>query len=548
MTTFHSKTAFHATRSTVYQLRAEVSHPDGMEIAFSHLTELLLLFAAKSLYTKLPPDAGELRSFEFQDDKRSCECISVPERMLWAIRFKFPSKNKVLWFYDVSLVREAGRLLFGLKIDTVFGMDVKSLQKTLTLPDALLKSGLLVQGRDISANMWSISTPEDVEKLIALLEDRNRTLPVIAVSAVNWKAWRFTPTAPAYLVNAEYLAGKVKGYAIVAKLSFQAAFILSDKVGKGWSVYDGACRTYFPKVDFDNGVPAHHPCNFKEKIWFWSYGGLHGGNAYTAFLIDSVHQASASNRTGWGRLYFVPDARILSAELDMAKASHLANAPERERAMQKHIAALQSKLETAKEENNDWLTELENVSEALEYYRQENANLRLQLDALRAHLRKQTGELSDAAVPIPESYKVMGEWVKEHLAGRLILHPRAERAVAKAEYSDVKAVYRALLILANEYRDSRMGVGTDEAFRKALADNGMDFSGSIDKCRAGQEGEAYYVKYPVGTAKRAFLQYHIVKGTAHEDRFCMRIYFFWDDETGQVVVGWLPSHLSNRIS
>ena len=105
-----------------------------------------------------------------------------------------------------------------------------------------------------------------------------------------------------------------------------------------------------------------------------------------------------------------------------------------------------------------------------------------------------------------------------------------------------------MLILAKEYRDSRKGVGTDEAFRKALADNGMDFSGSIDKSRAGQEEEAYYVKYPVGTAKRAFRQYHIVKGTAHEDRFCMRIYFFRDDETGQVVIGWLPSHLSNRSS
>lgn len=105
-----------------------------------------------------------------------------------------------------------------------------------------------------------------------------------------------------------------------------------------------------------------------------------------------------------------------------------------------------------------------------------------------------------------------------------------------------------MLILAKEYRDSRMGVGTDEAFRKALADNGMDFSGSIDRSRAGQDEEAYYVKYSVGTAKRAFLQYHIAKGMAHEDRFCMRIYFFRDDETGQVVIGWLPSHLSNRSS
>jgi len=76
----------------------------------------------------------------------------------------------------------------------------------------------------------------------------------------------------------------------------------------------------------------------------------------------------------------------------------------------------------------------------------------------------------------------------------------------------------------------------------------MNFSGTIDKCRAGQEGEDYYVTYPVGSMQRAFLQFHIVKGTAHEDRFCMRIYFFWDEDTNQVVVGWLPSHLSNRIS
>ena len=109
-------------------------------------------------------------------------------------------------------------------------------------------------------------------------------------------------------------------------------------------------------------------------------------------------------------------------------------------------------------------------------------------------------------------------------------------------------VYRALLILANEYRDSRMGTGTDKAFREARAQYGMDFSGSIDKCRAGQEAEAYYVNYPIGTSQRVFLQFHLERGNRHEDRYCMRIYFFWDDDTNQVVVGWLPSHLSNRIS
>ena len=548
MPTFHNQFQPRATRTTVYQLRADVLCPDGMENSFSRIIGLILPFVAKSLYTKLPPEAAEHRSFEIQDENRQCECVAVPERMLWAIRFKFTSKDGTLWYYDVSLVREDDRLIFGMKIDTAFGTDVKALQANLPLIKSLLGCGLLAQGRPVTANLWLVNTPEDVQKLVALLEAPYRSLPVIVISAVNRNAWRFTPTAPGYLVNAAYLADKVKGYAIVAQISFQAAFALTEAVGKSWSVYDGACRTYFPKIDFDNGSPAHHPCNLKDKIWFWNYEGLRGERGYTAFLIDTAHRAASTNRTDWSGLYFVPDARILAAELELAHAAHLANAPERELAMQNHIAALQRKLQTAEDENVDWLGELEKATEEAEYYKQENAALRVQLDALRAHLIRQNGESPDKEIPIPTNYKVMGEWVKEHLAGRLVLLPRAERAASKAEYAEVGMVYRALLILANEYRDSRMGTGTDKAFRDALAQFSMNFSGSIDKSRAGQEGEAYYVNYPIGTDQRAFLQFHVVRGNSREDRYCMRIYFFWDEDTNQVVVGWLPSHLSNRIS
>lgn len=548
MPTFHNQFQPRATRATVYQLRADVLCPDGMESAFSRIIDLILPFVAKSLYAKLPPEAAQHRSFEIFNEDRLCECVAVPERMLWAIRFRFPSKDETVWYYDVSLVREDDRLLFGMKIDTAFGANIRALQAKLPLVESLLGSGLLAQNRPVTANLWLVNTPEDVADLVALLEAPRRSLPVIVISAVNRYAWRLTPSAPEYLVNAEYLANRVKGYAIVARINFQSAFALTEAVGKSWSVYDGACRTYFPKIDFDNGSPAHHPCNLKDKIWFWNYGDERGERAYTSFLIDTAHRVASTSRTDWTGLYFVPDARILAAELEMAHAAHLANAPERELAMQNHIAALQRKLQTAEDENADWLTELENATAEAEYYKQENAALRLRLDALRAHLIRQNGESPDAEIPIPDSYKEMSEWVKEHLAGRLILHPRAERALSKAEYTEVGMVYRALLILANEYRDSRMGVGTDEAFRDVLAQYGMNFSGSIDKSRAGQEGEAYYVKYPIGSSQRVFLQFHIVRGNSREDRYCMRIYFFWDEDTNQVVVGWLPSHLSNRIS
>jgi hypothetical protein len=29
---------------------------------------------------------------------------------------------------------------------------------------------------------------------------------------------------------------------------------------------------------------------------------------------------------------------------------------------------------------------------------------------------------------------------------------------------------------------------------------------------------------------------------------CLRIYFFWDDEEEQAVVGWLPGHLESRLT
>ena len=51
MPTFHNQFQARATRATVYQLRADVLCPDGMENAFSRIIGLVLPFVAKSLYT-----------------------------------------------------------------------------------------------------------------------------------------------------------------------------------------------------------------------------------------------------------------------------------------------------------------------------------------------------------------------------------------------------------------------------------------------------------------------------------------------------------------
>ena len=142
----------------------------------------------------------------------------------------------------------------------------------------------------------------------------------------------------------------------------------------------------------------------------------------------------------------------------------------------------------------------------------------------------------------------MAAWVKKYLTGRLILHPRAERSISKAEYEDIPMIYQALLILANEYRDSRLGKAPDAPFREALKKYRMDFSGSIAEANAKAAGDEYFVNYPIGTQNKELLKFHIERGNSREKRFCMRIYYFWDADTSQIVVGYLPDHLSNRAS
>lgn len=545
---FQSKNQRLGTRETIYQLRATIPVPADMRATLDGVIDLVQPFIAKSLYVKLPEAAISHQSFELSNDNGRCECISVPERFLWSVRFSFYTKDKTHWFYDIAIIEENGELLFGCKIEAGLGTDIAVAQTRMPLVDKMLAAIPLLQSRPVADNLWCIEDPEEVEDFIGLLTSPHRSLPVIVISSVNWKQWTFTPTPPAYLVNADYLAPRVKGYAHVVRLGFKAAFEFSDRVGRCWAVYDGACRTYFPHVNFDRGIPAQHKCNLKDAIWFWKHADSQGPNAYTSFLIDMAHHVASTNRTNWQGLYFVPDARILQSELALAHANHVANAPAREQALQNHVSALQRKLASANEENSDWLTELEKAQEAADFYKQENTALRLQLDAMRAHLTRQSGASLDEEIPIPTNFHVMGDWVRRHLAGRLVLLPRAERGAAKADYVEVPQVYRALLILASEYRNSRMGIGSNEEFRAALAKYGMNFSGSIDKSRAGQEGGVYYVNYPLGTDQKEFLQYHIERGNSRESRYCMRIYFFWDADTSQVVVGWLPSHLNNRIS
>jgi hypothetical protein len=153
---------------------------------------------------------------------------------------------------------------------------------------------------------------------------------------------------------------------------------------------------------------------------------------------------------------------------------------------------------------------------------------------------------ADESSARPADYDAIAPWVEEQFAGRMKLLPRALRGLKSARFSDLGLVCDLLDALASQYVESKRG--DREAwslFQDILSRQGVEFSKSISKTRAGEQGDEYFVHY---RGKRRPLEWHLKKGTSRDPSRDLRIYFFWDEEDEEVVVGSLPGHLDNRLT
>jgi hypothetical protein len=152
----------------------------------------------------------------------------------------------------------------------------------------------------------------------------------------------------------------------------------------------------------------------------------------------------------------------------------------------------------------------------------------------------------------PESLDDVEQWCKTELGEKLALHPRALDGAKKSLFCDIPLVYRCLRLLGNEYYANRLAGGskTRNKLNGALGQLGVTISKSISLAVAKQQGDDYFIHYPLeeGPNAKEFLNLHLKKGVDHDERTCLRIYFFWDDLKKAVVVGWMTSHLGTKRS
>ncbi len=504
----------------------------------------------------LPQGAWRGESFECGVPGHRIEAISIPEDGIWSVRLIHPDAPfgdqpavpGRTWTTEIAFRDGQDQEGMGFGIRVLCASQAYSTEEiALTRPRLILNLAqrfIVEEARPIEPHPIRLRAESELDALHALLTNPARTMPVLLLTEADPR--HLPGEVSPYILDPDDLARKVEGLAYVATMPAGLTFAWTDRVGKVWSAYHGAVRTYQPGLDFDEDSPTEHPLALAKNIVFWRHNGLTAEDAFSAFLIEQVHQYGASKRVGWGGCLFFADAQMYRA-----KKARKASGTDREmlELYEKENQALHQKVEELQKEAQTYNDDAMHCERDRDVYIEQNKKLRHRIDALQAALEAKTGESVYATLETPDSYDDLPDWVSENLAGHVTLHPRALRGIGEAQYEDVNLVYKALLLLAKEYKKMRLGYdGSREAFEKRLGDLGLRYGQSITENRAGEEGDTYFVRYPLHTQRKCFLKYHLRKGSTKDDRHCLAIYFFWDTDTSEVVVGWLPSHLENRMT
>jgi hypothetical protein len=144
---------------------------------------------------------------------------------------------------------------------------------------------------------------------------------------------------------------------------------------------------------------------------------------------------------------------------------------------------------------------------------------------------KQRGQIPDANIPPPQSWADFSDWCDLNLAGRVVLAPAARSGVRRPAFEDIAMAARCLLWLANEYRDWRVQ-GGEGSLRDHVLEAGVRNSPSgADEFRIWWQGQQHTADWHIKNG-----------GNTRDPRRCLRIYYFWEHATQQVVIADMPGH------
>ncbi len=515
----------------VLRIGCSIGGADG-EKAASGAREEILTWAERRTGGKLPAYAWQGDEFEHFVGGRNCSAVRIVDESkdIWAIRADDPDKTVAqrIWTVETVVGRLIGeRARFGLRL--LVCTPEQTLQIEPAVPGLIRQlvetRGLYHGLRSIGAEPWTIDSESAAESLLDLLLDQARRTPVFVLTTEDASA----EARP--LIDASALAKATTGIADVAVLPAQFTWALTDRLGKRLSVFGGAARVYLPGFSEDADPYGGHELILADKLL-----NAEGASKAEARLRQiAAGESLRQFKLGRDVLTF---AATREQSLDLARAKleeEGASDTEQLRTAEVQIDALKSELRSL-ETDQEWILHEHAAAEERAKTAESQlgaATFRIQqlLEQLKAK-----GEAPDTNISMPNGWEEFSDWCEQNLLGRVILSPRARREVKAPAFQDVSQAARCLLWLANIYREKRIS-GGDGDLRVSI-ESGIQ----NDRCGADE----FQVEWQ---GRRATVEWHIKNGgNTRDPARCLRVYYFWDEPTQQVVIASMPAHVPTGAS
>jgi hypothetical protein len=526
-------------------LRLERDNPDPFKVVRDEVLDWVRWKAGKNL----PKQAWDGLTFELDDlGAQRVAAAHLEQPKYWAARVDDACKEiaQRTWITEIGLAAETtGRLMFGCRLVVSARGENPRFQPSIPAFVRKVAEGgrAFLDERLISGSPWIVRSQEDVVDFYRLLTSKSRRVDICAISLGE-----DADDPASAIVSVPAIHRLTLGAAHVAVLTGPAAYILTDLVGKEFSVFNRAVRTYRPGFDTDTDDPRRHPLAMPHRIAQWQENGVEGPEAFESFLVRNAIMQSVSGGDLEKLLPPFSEVRRVAATVSLSQARDSgATKDDLLRLYEEDNAKLRAALDEEKALHGGLLAEAEHerdeAQRRADEARGEVYRLNQRLRTLEAQFKAKVGGTVDP--PIPDDLEDLKSWADKHLAGSVVLANRALRGAKESDYEDTALVYRALLLLRDHYVPMRRdgGVELAKAYADALTSHGLEEAGSITSTRLGEQGDEYLVQH---NGKKRELDRHFKKGSSRESRHCFRLYFFWDDEAEQVVVGWLTSHLNTR--
>lgn len=293
---------------------------DDQQATFGDARQAVLAWMSNRAGRKLPEAAWRGESFELVDvGAQNTAAVAINEPMYWTARLDDADKLVPMrvWTTEVAIaVDPNGSVIFGARLINVSRGDDAPIHSTVPgfVRQIVDHGNAHLDGRQISTRPWFISQRSDVHRLVALLCSKTRSRDVVVLALPEDSSYAGEAAIPA-----EDLTRRTLGAAHVAVITGEMTYLLSDLVGKEFSVFHQGVRTYRPGFDPEQQEPFRHPLALPQRIRAF---GERGAPSYLDFLVTQVLSNSVRGPDAEGQLPPFATARREAARMrfDAARA------------------------------------------------------------------------------------------------------------------------------------------------------------------------------------------------------------------------------------